>query len=96
MLQQTQSRPNHTSKTKVYFNEFVANVLHDNMGMVIFVLRPHEGCWRPKTPLGGQKWHEGVDLLKKIFNKSFSTTSKTPKWVQSNLNYNLRVESYDF
>ena len=32
MLQQTQSRPNHTSKTKVYFNEFVANVLHDNIG----------------------------------------------------------------
>ena len=31
-VQQTQSRPNHTSKTKVYFNEFVANVLHDNIG----------------------------------------------------------------
>ena len=46
-------------------NEFVANVLHDNMGMVIFDLRPHEGCQRPKTPLGGQKWHKGVDLLKK-------------------------------
>jgi hypothetical protein len=33
---------------------------------------------RPKTPLGGQKWHEGVDLLKKVFDKSFSTTSKNP------------------
>ena len=21
----------------------------------------HGGCWRPKTPLGGQKWHEGVE-----------------------------------
>ena len=31
MLEQTQSRPNHTSKTKVYFNEFVANVLRDNI-----------------------------------------------------------------
>jgi hypothetical protein len=28
--------------------------------------------------VGGQKWHEGVDLLKKVFNKSFSTTSKIP------------------
>jgi hypothetical protein len=26
----------------------------------------------------GQKWHEGVDLLKKVFNKSFSTASKPP------------------
>ena len=26
---------NHTSHTKVYFNEFVANILHDNMGMII-------------------------------------------------------------
>jgi hypothetical protein len=26
----------------------------------------------------GQKWHEGVDLLKKVFNKSFSRISKTP------------------
>ena len=32
MLEQTQSQPNHTSKTKVYFNEFVANALRDNIG----------------------------------------------------------------
>jgi hypothetical protein len=31
-----------------------------------------------KHPLGGQKWHEGVDLLKKVFNKSFSKTTKNP------------------
>ena len=31
-------KPNHT---EVYFNEFVANVLRDNMGMIIFDLR---GC----------------------------------------------------
>jgi hypothetical protein len=59
-------------------NEVVANVLRDNIGTVIFELRGNGGCQRPKTPLGGQKWHEGVDLLKKVFNKSFSTTSKTP------------------
>ena len=52
---------------KFYFNEFVANVLHDNIGILIFDLRGHGGCWRPKTPLGGQKWHEGIDLLKKVF-----------------------------
>ena len=28
----------HTSHTKVYFNEFVANALRDNMGMIIFDL----------------------------------------------------------
>ena len=32
MLEQTQLLPNHTSKTKVYFNEFFENVLGDNIG----------------------------------------------------------------
>ena len=75
MFKQTIWPSNHTSHTKLYFNEFVANVLRDNIGIVIFDLWGHEGCWRPKTTLGGQKWHEGVDLLKKVFNKIFSTTS---------------------
>ena len=74
ILKQTIWPWNHTSYTKVYFNEFVANVLGDNIGTVIFDLWGHGGCWRPKTPLGGQKWHKGVDLLKKVFN----TTSTTP------------------
>ena len=64
--------------------------------MAIFDLQAHEGCQMPKTRLGGQKWHEKVDLLKKVFNKSFLTTSKIPKQVQSDLSYNLRVETYDF
>ena len=64
--------------TKVYFNEFVTNVLCDNIGIDIFDLRGHGSCWRPKTPLGGQKCHEGVNLLKNVFNRSFSTTSITP------------------
>ena len=34
---------NHTSDTKVYFNEFVANVLRDNMGMIIFDLQGFGG-----------------------------------------------------
>ena len=72
------------------------NVLRDDIGIVIFDLRGHGGCKRPKTPLRGQKRHEKVDSLKKVFNKSFSTTSKTPKWIQSDWSYNLRVESYDF
>ena len=74
-LEQTIWLWNHTSHPKVYFNEFVANVLRDNIGIVIFDLW---GCWRPKTPLGVQKWHEEVDFLKKVFNQSFSTTSQTP------------------
>ena len=43
------SRPNHTSYRKIYFIEFVANVLRDNMGMIIFDLRGCGGCQRPKT-----------------------------------------------
>ena len=31
MLQETQSRPNHTSNKNFHFNEFVANALHDNI-----------------------------------------------------------------
>ena len=42
MLEQMIWMWKHTSHTKVYFNEFVANVLHDNMGMIIFDFR---GCW---------------------------------------------------
>ena len=36
MMLQTIWPWNHTSHTKVYFNEFVANTLHDNKGMVNF------------------------------------------------------------
>ena len=32
MLQQTQSRPNHTAYRNFHFNKFVANALRDNMG----------------------------------------------------------------
>ena len=85
---------NHTSHKKIYFNEFVANVLRDVIGIFIFDLRGHGGCYRPKTPLGGQNYHEGVDLLKKVLNESFSAPSKTPWRIQSYLGYDLRVERY--
>ena len=78
MVKQTIWQSNRASHTKLYFNEFVANVLRDDIGIVILDLRGHAGCWRPKPTPGEQKWHEGVDLLKKEFTKSFSTTSKTP------------------
>ena len=94
MVQQTSWGGNHTSYTKVYFNEFVANVLRDDIGIVIFGLRGHGGCQRPKTPFGGQKYHEGVDLLKRVFNESFSAPSKTPWRIQSDLSYDLRLERY--
>ena len=35
---------NHTFHTKVYFKEFVANALRNNMGMVIFDLCCCGGC----------------------------------------------------
>ena len=62
--------------------------------MIFFDLRPHEGWQRPKTPLGGQNIHEGVNLWKKVFNESFSATSKTPQRIQSDLSYDLRQERY--
>ena len=94
MVQQSIWPRNYTSNKKFYFNEFVANVLQDVIGIVIFDLRGHGGCQRPKTPLGGQNYHEGVDLLKKVFNESFSALSKTPWRIQSDLVYNLHVERY--
>ena len=75
---------NHTSHKKFYFYEFVANVLRDNIGIAIFEIQGHGGCWRPK----------GGNFLKKAFNKSFSTTSKTPLWVQSDLSYCLHHFTY--
>ena len=83
-------RPNHTSYKNFCFREFVQNSWGFDMGMVIFDLRGHGGCWRPKTPLPGLKWHEGVDILKKVYNKSCSATSKTPWRIQSDLSYDLR------
>ena len=38
MVKQTIWPSNHKSHTKVYFNEFVANVLRDNIGIVNFDL----------------------------------------------------------
>ena len=65
-------------KQYIPHNGVFANVLRDNLGIVYFDLQGHGGCWRPKTPLGGQKRHVGVDLMKKVFDKSCSTTSKIP------------------
>ena len=49
---------------------------------------------RGQKPLRCRKWHEGVNLLKKVFNESCSATSKTPYRIQSDLSYDLRVERY--
>ena len=42
MLEQTQSQPNHTSKTKVYLNELVANALRDNIGSKKISIHPQK------------------------------------------------------
>ena len=47
ILKQTIWPRNHTSHKKNYFYEFVANVLRDNIGILIFDL--HGGCQRPHT-----------------------------------------------
>ena len=94
MVRQWIWQRNHTSHKKFYFNEFVANFMRDVIGIVIFDLKGHGGHQRPKTPLRGQKMHEGVNLLKKVFNESCSVTSKTPYRIQSDFSYDLQVERY--
>ena len=47
ILQQTIWPRSQTSHKKKYFYEFVANVLRDNIGILIFDL--HGGCQRPNT-----------------------------------------------
>ena len=61
---------NHTSYRKFNFNEFVANVLRDNMGMIIFDLWGCGGCYRPKTSYLGA--HFGTSTQ---FGSSLSNTS---------------------
>ena len=70
MLEQTIWLWNHTSHTKVYFNEFVPNVLRDNMGMIIFDLQVFEGFEMPKASYvsGCTLWH---------FNSTFSSPLST-------------------
>ena len=54
--------------------------------MVIFFTFDHMKAARgQKKPSEAKKKHEEVDLLKKVFNKSLSMTSKTPSRVQSDL-----------
>ena len=48
------------------------------MGIYFFDLRPHGGCQRPKTPLESQKWHEGVNLSKKVFQSKLLNNLKNP------------------
>ena len=55
MLKQTIWSRNHASHKKVNFNEFVANVLRDDMGIIVFDLRGHGGCLMPKTPSEAKK-----------------------------------------
>jgi hypothetical protein len=43
------------SYTKVYFNEFVANVLHDNIGIFIFVMEAVGGQKHPSEAKNGMK-----------------------------------------
>ena len=78
MLIKAASRLNHTSYRKFHTEEFVQNSMCCNMDMHIFNLQGYRGRQRPKTPLRLQKWHEGVNLLKKVVNESCSATSKTP------------------
>ena len=63
LLSYPASHPNHTSYRKFYFNEFVANVLPDNMCKIIFEFRGCGGCQMPKKDR--TLWH---------FNSTFSSS----------------------
>ena len=62
MVQQTIWPSNHTSHTKVYFNELVANALPDNMGRSE---HGHDHFWPPRLwrLLRGHKHHISVHTL---------------------------------
>ena len=70
---------NHTSHTKVYFYEIVANVLRDNMGMIIFDLRGCEGCAvRDKNIISRHTlWH-----FNSKFNSCLSPSSAYPRFTK--------------
>ena len=46
------------------------------MGMIIFDIKVLEAVRGQKHPLVAKKWHEGVDLLKKVFAKVFQQPQK--------------------
>ena len=77
---------------KIYFTEFTQISIRINMGMIFFeVMEAVRG--QKHLILRGQKYHEGVDLLKKVYNKSFSATSKNPQRVHSHSRHDLRQET---
>ena len=83
------SRPNHTSHRKFCFYEFVANVLCDHMGMIIFDLRGCGGCYSPKNIISQRApWH-----FNSIFGSSYSASSAYQifkKWDQLWLSASIR------
>ena len=70
MLQQTIWPRNHTSHTKDYCNEFVANVLCDNISIVKFDLRGYGGYRGQKRPMeatnGMRELINGKKILIKV------------------------------
>ena len=48
-------KPDHTSHTRLYFNEFVANALRDNMRMVQKALKAVRGQKHPSETKNGTK-----------------------------------------
>ena len=70
MVEQTQSQKNHTSYIKFNFNEFVASVLRDNMGMKILTSEVVEAVGGQKIISWRTLWH-----LNSMFGSSLSASS---------------------
>ena len=76
VLKQLASRPNRTSHTKVYFNEFVANVLRERIGIVILTSEVMEAVRGQKHPSEAKKSMKELIYQKKYL--MFLSNIKNP------------------
>ena len=69
----------HHKITKIYFNEFVANVLSDNMGMIIFDILGCGGCQRTKTLYFGAHFGTLTQCLALVYFSGLQWSTKVHK-----------------
>ena len=85
MLEQTIWQSNHASQTKLYFNEFVANVLRDNIGIVFLTSEVMEAFRGQKHTSEAKKGMKELIYGKKYLIKVFQQPQKplsrsNPSW----------------
>ena len=90
MLQQTQSRPNHTSYRKFHFNEFVANVFQDNIGPKNNQPPSSKKKWGRFLVLNVKKLPEGVGIFGFLFILKLFLYFQRKYHFQSDFSYDLK------